>query len=191
MQQRLKERLIGAAVLLMLAVIFIPMILDNSSQSDSTIDATNIPAKPEGSFSSRIIPLQEYDKKPDPAATEAVTVISRQENHQQAEIESQTATVELNIAKQPEIIDSDTTDQVGLTAWVVQLGSFASEANASALNLKLRKAGYAAFVDPLKQKSRIIYRVRIGPELLRSDAQALREKLKMAMQIEGLVIHYP
>ena len=92
MQQRLKERLIGAAVLLMLAVIFIPMILDNSSHSDLTIDVTNIPEKPEGSFSSRIVPLQEHDNKPDPAATEvvteavteAVTVISQQENHQQA-----------------------------------------------------------------------------------------------------------
>jgi len=191
MHRRLKERLIGAAVLLMLAVILIPMILDDSSQRNSTLDETNIPAKPEGNFSSRLVPLQEFDNKPIPVATEGARVISEEGKHQKAKVELQTVTTELNNAKQPEFLDSRTTDKVGLTAWIVQLGSFASEANANVLNEKLRKAGYAAFVDTLKQESRVIYRVRIGPELLRSDAQALRGKLKKTRQLEGIVIPYP
>ncbi len=191
MEQHLKERLIGAAVLVMLAVIFIPMILDNSSQIDSTITKTNIPAKPDGDFSSRIVPLQESNNKPTPAETEVARVITREEHDRKVKIEPQPVIQEKSAPKQTEIPDTQTADKVGLTAWVVQLGSFTSEANANALNEKLRKAGYAAFVEPLKQKSRIIYRVRVGPELLRSDAQALQEKMKLTMQLEGIVIHYP
>ena len=61
MERRLKERLIGAAVLVMLGVIFIPMILDDSSETDITITETNIPRRPDDNFSSRIVPLKESD----------------------------------------------------------------------------------------------------------------------------------
>ena len=82
-------------------------------------------------------------------------------------------------------------NQMGATAWVVQLGSFSSQDNATALNQKLRKAGYPAFVEPLKRQTGMAYRVRVGPELLRSDAQKMKEKLTREMQIEGMVIRYP
>ena len=81
--------------------------------------------------------------------------------------------------------------QMGATAWVVQLGSFSSQENASNLNLKLREAGYPAFVEPLKRQGGMAYRVRVGPELLRSDAQKMKEKLASELKIDGIVIRYP
>ena len=87
--------------------------------------------------------------------------------------------------------NEDQNGRVGMTAWVVQLGSFASGDNAQALNQKLRQAGFRAFVEPLKQNNSTVYRVRIGPELKRSDADAINERLKKDMQIEGIVVHYP
>ena len=63
MQQRLKERLIGAVVLVMLAVIFIPMILDDTTQTNSVITESNIPPRPEMEFTSRIMSIQEADTK--------------------------------------------------------------------------------------------------------------------------------
>ena len=61
MERRLKERLIGAAVLAMLAVIFIPMILDDSAQTNAPITKTNIPPPPKAGFKSRIVPLPGND----------------------------------------------------------------------------------------------------------------------------------
>ena len=55
-------------------------------------------------------------------------------------------------------------------------------------------SGFPAFVDPLKQDSTIKYRVRVGPELLRSDAQELRDRLNKVLKtenIKGLVLRYP
>ena len=192
MERRLKERLIGAAVLVMLGVIFIPMILDDSSETDITITETNIPRRPDNNFSYRIVPLKESD------LTSVVNEPAQQplvENLPEAMVpvtgETPAAEVDKQISTALTPPSTVTNNQMGATAWVVQLGSFNSEENANALNAKLRKAGYPTFVEPLKRNSDIAYRVRVGPELLRSDAQSLQEKLKKNMQIEGIVIRYP
>lgn len=190
MQRRLKERLIGAAVLVMLAVIFIPMALDDSPQMDTIITETNIPERPvQEEFSSRIVPIKSTDKvtsetsrEPEPLALRDQPSPVREEPvKSQPPVESKTVVTKKTVNR----------ENVGVTAWVVQLGSFTNEANANALNKKLRKAGFTAFVEPLKQRTRMIYRVRVGPELLRSDAQLLQQKLKATMQIDGMVIQYP
>ncbi|MGH8245196.1 MAG: SPOR domain-containing protein, partial [Gammaproteobacteria bacterium] len=82
-------------------------------------------------------------------------------------------------------------ERVGLTAWVVQLGSFSSETNANSLSERARQGGFAAFVDPLKSDKGVIYRVRVGPELRRSDAAALRDRLNKTLDVEAIVISYP
>ncbi len=196
MERRLKERLIGAAVLVMLAVIFIPMILDDSSQTHVTITETNIPARPEEGFNSRIVPLKESDLTPLPAEPTVQAEADKipEVRQEPAKPVGPVQAVEVKKADplpvQPQK-PAAVINQMGATAWVVQLGSFSSEENAKGLNEKLRKAGYPAFVEPLKRQSGMAYRVRVGPELLRSDAQSLQQKLKKKMQIDGIVIRYP
>ena len=80
---------------------------------------------------------------------------------------------------------------VGVSAWIVQLGSFTDEVNAQSLNNKLREAGYPAFVEPLKRNGKISYRVRVGPEIKRSEADKLLKNLKEKMKLDGIVVSYP
>ena len=54
----LKKRLIGATVLVSLVVIFVPMLLQNEPVMEKGIDRTNVPPRPEGEFTSRILPLE-------------------------------------------------------------------------------------------------------------------------------------
>lgn len=200
MERRLKERLIGAAVLVMLAVIIIPMILDDSSDLDGSITETNIPERPKDNFSSRIVPLQDSDLTPlieEPVLeVEAEPLVDiqkdevsppRQDKVSISEDEKTIITPVLSSATP--VAEANT--HMGATAWVVQLGSFSSEENARELNEKLRKAGLPSFVEPLKRESKISYRVRVGPELRRSDAQLLLVKINKEMQLEGIVIRYP
>ncbi|NKB38308.1 MAG: hypothetical protein GKR93_14280 [Gammaproteobacteria bacterium] len=212
MERRLKERLIGAAVLVMLAVILIPMVLDDRSETDMKITESNIPARPDDGFNSRIVPLRESELTPvishmpeelksdeEVAAAQVTSSTSEPivvEEEKQQTIKpvepAKTSDVlmdekQVDIQKEPALDNN----QLAATAWVVQLGSFSSQENATALNLKLREAGYPAFVEPVKRQSGIAYRVRVGPELLRSDARKLAEKLLKNMQIEGIVIRYP
>jgi len=196
MEQGLKERLVGAAVLVILAVVFIPMLLDDTEETDLVITETNIPPKPEkmpeadseGEFSSRIIPLENETQEQQTTRQDTVPA--------EKVITAEPVTEE---AQQEPASDDDTATEtddrsettVGLSAWVVQLGSFESEANAQSLNEKLRNAGYTSFVEPLKQESGTVYRVRVGPELKRSDAQKIRDKLEKSQQLKGIVVSYP
>jgi len=56
---------------------------------------------------------------------------------------------------------------------------------------KLRKAGYPAFVEPLNKNGQTSYRVRVGPEIKRSEAELLLKKLKDNMEMEGILVSYP
>jgi DedD protein len=226
MEQGLKERLTGAAVIVMLAVIFIPMLLDDTEEDDPLITETNIPGKPqdmpvapEGNlpvpsqadnetvndeFSSRITPLQTQEtaavkpaeetakskaaeKKPvsesmtDGTVAETPPVIPAEEPAAPAKPAGTAMTADI----------SETPTGVGLSAWVVQLGNFSSTENAESLNQKLRNAGYRSFVEPLKQKNTVTYRVRVGPEIKRSDADAIRDQLSKNLQLDGIVVRYP
>ncbi|MDX1253285.1 MAG: SPOR domain-containing protein [Gammaproteobacteria bacterium] len=75
-------------------------------------------------------------------------------------------------------------------AWVVQLGSFASEQNALALRDRLRAKGYPAFVERVSEGGATAIRVRIGPETLRSKADALQQKIEQEMKVKGVVMRY-
>jgi DedD protein len=201
MHQRLKERLVGAAVLIFIAVVFIPMFLTGPIDAGS-INETNIPERTTEKFNSRLIPLNN-SVTPDAQINMDAEVVEEQPN---IDVRNDDSIVKANVetSSKPESISaaegsskkSETNKtvkdkQVGLTAWVVQLGSFSSKVNADKLNLTLRKSGFPAFVEPLEKNNEVAYRVRVGPELLRADADALLKKIKENTKLDGIVLNYP
>ena len=60
----------------------------------------------------------------------------------------------------------------------VQLAAFADDKGANALANKLKKAGYAAYTEPLATSKGTLWRVRVGPYPSREAAAAGRDKLK-------------
>ncbi len=226
MERQLKERLTGAGVLVLLAVIFLPLLLDDSQEAETKITTTNIPEKPDMEFGSKLIPMpeqgeilpieasQEESAAPTDAddggdatrtdtgqvTPEAATASSGADDEPQEDaatrVEAEPTTSETVAAtagdggKPGEDVE---TDNKGLTGWVVQVGSFSRE-NADKLNDKLRTAGYRSYVidEAVKGKdASLLYRVRVGPEILRSEALKLKEKLKKEMKLEGIVLNYP
>lgn len=208
MERRLKERLIGASVLVMLAVIFIPMVLDDSEQVETRITGSNIPPRPEDDFSSRIVPLPggDFARPANAPASSAASAALPPAIEPQAEAKAETPAEAVSTVPPVASAAQDTAqpapaaaartdgarpDRVGLTAWVVQLGSFSSAENANGLNARLRAAGYASFVETLQQGAEPTYRVRVGPELLRSEAQVLRDRISAELELDGIVVGYP
>lgn len=194
MEAGLKQRIVGAAVLVIMAVIFIPMLLDTSVEEKQSMGGTNIPpqpanmpAPPTEDFNSRIVPLEQ---PPEQKETTGSAQTQEPAPVEEGTPPTSSATVPQE-PREPVMENKDEAGGVGVTAWVVQLGSFSSSENAEALNQKLRKAGFKAFVEPLKQNTGTIYRVRIGPELKRSDADMINDRLKKDLQIAGIVVHYP
>ena len=71
--------------------------------------------------------------------------------------------------------------------WSVQLGSFASRANADNLTRQMKGQGFAAFVLPGGSGSSLRYRVRVGPLTDRESAERMAAKLKSLGHVSSLV----
>lgn len=214
MDEKLKQRLVGATVLVSLAVIFVPMILGPSPESEEPVLAVPAPAKPEDPFTSRIVPVEGAFLEEEPGGdtgaarpiqgdhgseTGASSPIPPQQDAPAAgyppgggrdakSTDAAQAPSEEAAGKGPEPAAAK---PAGLTAWAVQLGSFADGRNALRLQDQLRTKGYTAFVESAFAPEGTMTRVYVGPELERASAVAAAEKLKQALQLEGIVVRYP
>ena len=64
-------------------------------------------------------------------------------------------------------------------AYAVQLAAFSDDKGANALTGRLKRAGYAAYTEPVKNaKGTTLYRVRVGPYASKDAATAAHDKLK-------------
>jgi len=200
MDQRLKQRLVGAAILVGSAVVFIPMLFDNSKLPKPLVPGGNIPPHPQQEFSSKIVPLDEKvltDKRVDTLIGEVGKQVEEAQRQsvpapRPREPGARTVTDMKAGAKTTEADGAGRAAvREGVSAWVVQLGSFRSEKNARTLEKKLRSSGYAAFVETIYTDAGKSFRVRIGPELLHEDAARLKKKLAKALDLKGIVVRYP
>ena len=78
-----------------------------------------------------------------------------------------------------------------VSAWVVQVGSFSNRTSAIGLRDKLRKQGFAAFVESFEAGGKPSHRVRVGPETARSRSEKTLAELKKKMKLDGIVVTYP
>jgi DedD protein len=76
----------------------------------------------------------------------------------------------------------------------VQVASFEKRENAESLVQQLRGSALEAFVEEAEIAGRIWYRVRVGPELDRKEAEAMRDRIRDLLGETGRkaeVLHYP
>lgn len=212
MRQRLKERLVGAALLALIGVVFIPMLL--SGPVDPARISANIPKRPDYEPPSRLQPLplealapgpgaepedtentDDSGKRPGMATLKAPSMADIAAEKGLAALQNEPEKPEK--AAKPEQATKTARAappagrQVGLSAWVVQLGAFDSQEKADQLMRRLKQAGFRAFMEPVAGNKQAAYRVRVGPELLRSEADKLQRDIKTAMKLDGIVLDYP
>jgi len=165
MDKALKQRMVGAAVLVSLGVIVLPVIFDREGTKTAYPD---IPAPP-----------------PRPLVAEPIEIDTSEI------VLSQAAKAPADTAQTftPQKVDGgvDTND---LSAWVVQLDSFAKKNNAVELTQNLQDDGFNAFIEPVQRDSATLHRVRIGPVMTLDRANAIREQLKAKHQRNSVVMRY-
>lgn len=196
MNEQLKRRLIGAVVLVALVVIFVPMLLDGGKDEGMSFFGSNVPDRPNHSFQTIEIPL---DLPPQPVSVPQRVVESVQEaEHYEAAartpVSESTAVLATAPPVQPAPVSTSAKKPAarGPESWVVQLGSFGNAANAMALRDKARSKGFAAFVEQVKvENGALAYRVRVGPELKRENAETRKAEIRKSLGIDGVVMSHP
>ena len=191
MDERLKQRLVGAAVLVSLVVIIAPMILEPPPEPEGQWRASVVPPRPKNVFRTDIVPVHEDEILDMPKAAGAGdgSAPARAGGHDGAGQRPGPGRRAAASSKPHE--NDQQTSARGLGAWAVQLGSFSNAANALALRDRLRAKGYPAFIQGVRVKDKDIKRVYVGPELLRAKAAESRNKLEQETELQGLVVRYP
>jgi DedD protein len=94
-------------------------------------------------------------------------------------------------AELPSASASTRAPAAAVPAFAVQVGVFSVQAKADELRDKLKRAGFAAFVERVQASSGTAHRVRVGPTVKRTDAETLRDQIKAKQGVSGLVVAHP
>ena len=204
-----KQRMVGALVLVALAVIFLPMLFSRQDeQRQVTVEAPAAPqasSMPQVQMESVAVPEpQALPQEPVPADEKVV-----EDTAPAAPVAAAPApTTPIAIAKptappavakpipapaQPIAAASkpDTTqsrvDANGLSvSWSVQLASLSSRASAESLQKTLRSQGYNAYIRSADGKNRVF----VGPLIERAEADRLRDLLSRQQNLKGFVVRF-
>jgi DedD protein len=209
----LKQRIIGAVVLVALAVIFIPMIFEDPHHKKTT-QVLSIPDKPE-------VPAFtiELPKPPERNQGESASAkLSSAESKNSTQIEENAKTLmtvaELKASDElakdgsagqadeqqkakPEISET-TTQKADLAkhtaadsnAWAVQIGTFRNRPGAMKIKEELMQSGTPAYTADIVSGDIEMVRVFAGPAESKDDALKLKSKVDKRYNLQSLVVTY-
>jgi DedD protein len=196
-EQIVKQRVVGAVVLVALAVIFIPALLEGPDHEPAP-EALDIPASMNDLREGSIEPLEPVQQTlivPPEAVTTVVIEAPTPGAQQASAAVPEAEPVEAEVPAAAPVAQPQSPATIAATpaagGWVVQVGAFGQEANAMGLRDRLRKAGFAAFVEKVTLATGSLYRVRVGPETERADAEALQQQLAKNTGLKGKLMSHP
>ncbi len=204
-----KQRMVGALVLVALAVIFLPMLFSRQDeQRQVTVEAPaapQAPAMPQVQVEPVVVPEpQALPQEPVPSDDE----IAQQESAvPTAPVAPAPAAKPAAPAPVPALAAKpatapaqpitaapgkpDTTqsrvDANGLSvSWSVQLASLSNRESAEKLQKTLRSQGYNAYIRTADGKNRVF----VGPLIERAEADRLRDLLNRQQNLKGFVVRF-
>ncbi len=218
MEKRHQQRLVGAIVIVALAVIFLPMLLRGPVERQALDLPMEIPPAPTAEDAA------ERDGDDDTPMLERIPV--REPDDEQATPDEPSAMPDVLPGDDPDQMldeaptDSTPSDDAALVepepepeperepepepepesepeptvteddGFAVQVGSFRSRDNAMGLRDRLRDEGLPAFVVESSDADGEIYRLRVGPVATRGDADTLKQRVSDEAGIDSIVVRH-
>lgn len=161
METALKQRLVGALVLVALAVIFLPMLVKGPAPA-SGVDEVSLdaPDAPEDGFETRILPLDAPAADGRAALPEAATPAAS------TATSGAPVTSAAGGMMPPATAGGD---------YAVTFGSYATQADAARVVAALQASQLPGYQEPYTNAGgRTLHRVRVGPYATQADAEAAR-----------------
>lgn len=166
----LKQRVVGALVLLALAVIFLPALFDRDPMAPVSRDS-QIPAAPQVLRVEIGAPVVPEDSSPAP---------------------------EPELMYVPEIADEvgEVPETPGMAqdgtpkAWVLQVASFRQRDLADTLSRKLNDKGYPAYVREVSHPDGVLVRVFVGPKLDKQALLTVKAAVEQELGLQSMVLPF-
>jgi DedD protein len=194
----LKERLVGAAVLIAIAVWLVPWVLDGpDAPLETTGSSLQLPAAeepmPMRTQTLRLGDAPETHGEPARTASPAPETVAATPppepesapTGEAAAAPGETPAVAVARTAPPAVQPAPAAATPAKAApaaaggdWTVQLGSFGEEANARRTAQRAGTFGYKAETSSIRSGGRTLYRVRVGPQRTRAEADATASALR-------------
>ncbi|NJC29358.1 cell division septation protein DedD [Xanthomonas arboricola] len=181
MDTALKQRLIGAIVLVALAVIFLPMLVKGPAPSSGVADVPlEAPAAPaNGEFETRELPLVTPGDAPVGGALgmrgAASAPAAVQDNPDAADLANPSS--------------APSAPEVAAGNYAVNFGAYATSADADAVLARLKQAQLPGFSEKTQINGRPAWRVRVGPYVDQAQAESARlQAVKVRSDVNAQVV---
>ena len=205
MNRNLKERIVGATVIVALGIIIIPWLLDGPAQAPRPVEQSLELPSVQQSGRTFTIPLDpaagppvqvEPDEAPQLLPNQPNGVVRRSGENAAADLSPPPATEPSRAAQPPSQPPPRPAPQpverkaaeptpapqpaVAAESWAVQVGSFSQADNARALQRQLAAADFEAFISRVATDAGTMHRVRVGPVKDRAEADRMLSTLRAA-----------
>lgn len=200
MNELLKQRLVGALILLALGVIFWPIIFVDPATRDVSPERA-IPPQPDVSAAAV--------EAPDPAGLRASRPLAAQRDGEGREAETPEPTVYNPRPVEPAAVEPPVEpvaqqaprreqppaplemDQDGLpVAYILQVVSVSNQEKAADLRTQLTDMGHKAYVSDVSSNGRTLYRVYIGPKFERANLESLQAGIDARFGVQSMIRRY-
>jgi DedD protein len=166
----LKQRVVGALVLLALAVIFLPALFDRDPMAPVSRDS-QIPEAPQVlrvEIGAPVVP-EDSTSAPEPELMYVPEIADE-------------------VGEVPEApgIETDGTPK----AWVLQVASFRQRDLADTLSRKLNDKGYPGYVREVPHPDGILVRVFVGPKLDKQTLLTVKAAVEREFGLQGMVLPF-
>jgi len=214
-EEGLKQRLVGALVLLMLAIIFLPLILDGRDEDHDEVvyrapqePVIQITHKGSDHVEKRLeqakaqFVVDRTPKLDDKGADDEEPVKVTQKSvpqikpkavsvEQQSNIDQTRVQFIKELAETKKVKKTPVQSKMALAdAWTVQVAAFSKLENAKALQSKLISKSYMAYIVSNGDKAKRLHRVFVGPELRKNRARIIQQALKKEFKLAGMIKSY-
>lgn len=203
MDRRLKERLVGATILVVLIVLIVPELLSGPKPAarapaavaggpvepvrNVTVDLATSKATPAEDLASAAA------SSSTPASPPSITTLKAQQPTQPAQAAQPALEKEASppngplLTPKPGAVRETASVEGSHHSWAVQIGSFASRAHAEKQMHRLKAHDSSVYVSSSGNGSSSRYRVRIGPFADRAAAEKVMMRLRKEGQSASLV----
>ncbi|MBG5264059.1 SPOR domain-containing protein [Pseudomonas aeruginosa] len=215
LERGLKQRIVGALVLIALAVIFLPMLFTREDESRQVVveapPRPQSPAMPSVEVQPTEVPeLQPGEEGIAPEIVEEVSPAAAGQPSQpigglpatppatqppaqaQAQAQAPAASLPPSQPQPPAAPPSPPPAEKRLDAnnlpqsWSVPLASLSNRARAEELQKTLRSQGYNAYIRSFDGMNRVF----VGPVIQRAEADRLRDQLSKQQKLNGFVVRF-
>ena len=200
-----RHRIVGAVVLVALAVIFLPMLLSDRPPEPDAVGPSGltapdskivvVPVTPPGEKPAVTPKPNASAATPDKSAAAKTVIIPIEPSVDTAASEKPPAAEQIPNAPPKPATEPKTSKTAALAksatasggGWSVQVGAFSHLENAKRLQQKLKQKGYSATLDPPSPAKGKTVRVEVGPFKDAEAAKTAQTRIQNELGIKGVV----